>query len=234
MKIPILTDGPAIGDFVSRFSKRLAGTNAGLSEKVAERTEKIFGKRLSPLEVVRRIVSDVETRGDEAVAEYTRKIDGVDLSPSDFRVNEKDIDKGSSDLPKDLAKAIEDAGESIARFQERIDPGSRTTDAGSDTGRITMNVVSLSSAGINVPAGEAPHPSTVLMCAVPASVAGVERIAVVTPPGTYETPARFSLETTHRRRWATTAPGRPTCFQREGPPASSPVFRCTTSTAGSP
>lgn len=179
MKIQILTGSSAVEDFVSRFRKRLAGTDIELPDSVASKIKEVFGNQLTPLEVVRRIVSDVESRGDEAVAEYTRKIDGVDLSPSDFRVTEAEIKKASSSLSKDLAGAIEEARESIAWFQECILPERRTV----DVGKITMNVVPLASAGINVPGARAPHPSTVLMCAVPASVAGVERIVVVTPPG---------------------------------------------------
>ncbi len=179
MKIQILTDSSAVEDFVCRFKKRLAGTDIELPDSVARKIKEIFGKQMTPLEVARRIVSDVESKGDDAVAEYTRKIDGVDLSPADFRVSEAEIKRASSSLSKDLAGAIEEARGSIAWFQERILPERRTVDAG----KITMNVVPLASAGVNVPAGEAPHPSTVLMCAVPASVAGVERIVVVTPPG---------------------------------------------------
>ncbi len=182
MKIPLLTDGAGITSFVSRFKKRLAGTDVGVPKQVAARIEKIFGERLSPLEVVRRIVSDVESRGDEAVAEYTRKIDGVDLSPSDFRVDEKEIKEASSAIPKELAQAINKARDNIVKFQESIAPN-QTFSTGDKGSEITTNIVPLSSAGINAPAGEAPHPSTVLMCAGPASVAGVPRIVVATPPG---------------------------------------------------
>lgn len=176
-----LTDPSDIRDFISRFGRRLAGTDVELPEEVAKKVREIFGEDLSAAEAARRIVDDVERGGDRAVIEYTKKIDGVELSPSDLRVGEDEIEKAQSVISKELAGAIDDARDNITRFQESIAPECPSP-TGPDGAKISMNIVPLSSVGINAPAGEAPHPSTVLMCTVPASVAGVKRIAVVTPP----------------------------------------------------
>ncbi len=177
----ILTDSSDIRDFINRFGRRLAETDVELPEETAKRIREIFGEDLSASEVARRIVGDVERGGDSALIEYTKKIDGVELSPSDLRVAEDEIRKASSAIPKELAGAIDSARDNITRFQEGIVPECPPP-TGTDGAKISLNIVPLSSAGINAPAGEAPHPSTVLMCAVPASVAGVKRIVVVTPP----------------------------------------------------
>jgi histidinol dehydrogenase len=178
----ILSKPQEIADFVARFRERLSGAQEDLSESVTARIEKIFGERLSAVEVVRRIVSDVRERGDQALIELTRRIDRTRLSAADLRVSEDDIRKASSEIPGELSHAIETARHNIARFQQQILPA-QPEPVSKAGGTMGIRVMPIASVGINAPGMEAPHPSTVLMCAVPASVAGVKRIAVTTPPG---------------------------------------------------
>ncbi len=120
--IDILKDSAKIDGFIARFRKRLAGTSEDLPETVRAKIMEVFGEPLCALDVARRIVNDVETRGDEAVAEYTRKFDGVDLSPERFRVTDSEIDEAASGVPTEITEALEHAAANIRRFQESIAP----------------------------------------------------------------------------------------------------------------
>ena len=125
------------------------------------------------------IVEDVRERGDEAVREYTSKFDGVDLER--FRVSQEEIDQAVAKCPKELSQALEHAAAQIREFHERQLQQSwiETRSNGAIVGALVRPIDSV---GIYVPGGRALYPSTLLMNAIPASVAGVSRIAVVNPP----------------------------------------------------
>ncbi len=125
------------------------------------------------------IVEDVRNRGDEALKEYTSKFDGVDIEQ--FRVPQEAIDAAIEQCPKELAEALEHAAAQIREFHERQLEQSwfATRPNGAIVG---AQVRPLDSVGVYVPGGRALYPSTLLMNAIPASVAGVKRIAVVNPP----------------------------------------------------
>lgn len=125
------------------------------------------------------IVEDVRERGDEAVREYTSKFDGVDLER--FRVSQEEIDQAVAKCPKELSQALEHAATQIREFHERQLQQSwiETRPNGAIVGALVRPIDSV---GIYVPGGRALYPSTLLMNAIPASVAGVSRIAVVNPP----------------------------------------------------
>jgi histidinol dehydrogenase len=178
----ILSEDRDIRAFIERFKDRLAGADAALPESVAAKIEEVFGERLSAVQVVRQIIDDVRLRGDDALIELTEKIDGVRVAPDALRVSDEEISRASMEIPGELANAIGAARDNIARFQQAIAPEEVRPVEG-DGGTLGIRFVPLASAGIYAPGGRAPYPSTVLMCAVPASVAGVERIALVTPPG---------------------------------------------------
>ncbi len=126
-----------------------------------------------------QIVADVRERGDEAVRELTQKFDGVELK--DFRVPQEAIDEAVARCDADLAAALEHAAAQIREFHERQLQQSwfATRPNGAIVG---AKVTPLDSVGIYVPGGRALYPSTLLMNALPASVAGVRRIVVVNPP----------------------------------------------------
>jgi histidinol dehydrogenase len=139
-------------------------------------------KRLEErLEATRAIVDAVRERGDAAVAEFTSRFDKVELSPDKFEVSASEIDAAVAGLDKDLVGALERAHANIRRFHERnLRQDWEETNA--DGTVLGQRVTAVASAGVYVPGGTAFYPSSVLMNIVPARVAGVEEIVMVSPP----------------------------------------------------
>ena len=131
------------------------------------------------LEIATQIVEDVRQRGDECLRELTAKFDGVEVQ--DFRVPQEAIDEAVAQCDPVIAEALEHAAAQIREFHERQLQQSwfATRDNGAIVG---AKITPLDSVGIYVPGGRALYPSTLLMNALPASVAGVKRIVVVNPP----------------------------------------------------
>ena len=125
------------------------------------------------------IVEDVRQRGDEALRELTAKFDGVQLES--FRVSQEVIDEAVAQCEPVLAQALEQAADQIRSFHERQLEQSWFS-VREDGALVGAKVTPLDSVGVYVPGGRALYPSTLLMNAIPASVAGVERIVVVNPP----------------------------------------------------
>jgi histidinol dehydrogenase len=120
------------------------------------------------------IIRNVSSSGDKAVVDYTRKFDGVNLKPSQFRVEEKKLKEAHRQIDKILLKSIRKAIRNVKQYQKRIYLNHKSKQG--------IKYVTLDSVGICVPGAAAPLFSTVIMCAVPAQVAGVKRIVVVSPP----------------------------------------------------
>lgn len=128
---------------------------------------------------VRAILDAVAARGDAAVVEYTARFDGVKLSPDSLRVPAEELEKAWRSLPSEDREALELAHRRIRSFHERqLDRSWFVEEEGVILGQ---RVTALESAGLYVPGGKASYPSSVLMNAIPAQVAGVERIALVSP-----------------------------------------------------
>ncbi|MEQ3362880.1 histidinol dehydrogenase [Raoultibacter massiliensis] len=125
------------------------------------------------------IVEDVRERGDAALREYTEKFDGVRIE--DFRVSKQAIDEAIVDVAPETAEALRQAASQIRDFHERQRQQSWFT-VREDGALVGSKVEPLESVGIYVPGGRALYPSSVLMNALPAAVAGVKRIVCVTPP----------------------------------------------------
>lgn len=145
-------------------------------EKMLERTGAF---NVEALIAATSIVEDVRTRGDEALREYTSRFDGVDIES--FRVPQEAIDEALTRVDANVAAAIEQAAVQIRDFHERQKQQGWFT-LREDGALVGAKVQPLDSVGIYVPGGRALYPSSVLMNAIPASVAGVERIVCVTPP----------------------------------------------------
>ncbi len=128
------------------------------------------------------VIEQVRTRGLDAVLEYARRFDRVDLTAETLRVSAEEIDAGAAACPSEVRAAIAFAAERIRLYHARQRPADqRWTD---DTGTILgWRWGPIEAVGVYVPGGRAAYPSTVLMNAVPAQVAGVDRVAMVTPPG---------------------------------------------------
>lgn len=128
------------------------------------------------------VVEAVRTGGIDAVLEYGRRFDKVDLTAETIRVTAEEIEQGAADTPADVREAIAFAAARIRTYHARQRPADQawTDEAGVELG---WRWTPLEAVGVYVPGGRAAYPSTVLMNAVPAQVAGVDRIAMVTPPG---------------------------------------------------
>ncbi len=135
------------------------------------------------IDSIRAIISDVKTNGDEALARYTRKFDNVEISPADLKVNQSDIDAAYSKAPGELIKAIQRAKRNIETFQNHIKIKPPDTLYIDKTSTINTVYRPIEKIGAYIPGGSASYPSTVLMNVVPAKVAGVEHIVMVSPPG---------------------------------------------------
>jgi histidinol dehydrogenase len=128
---------------------------------------------------VASIISNVKTGGDEALKAYTKQFDGIALEA--IRVTEDEIRKAAARVPEQVLKAIKQAAQNIRAFHEKQVPQSwtETVDQGVVLGQ---KVTALDSVGVYVPGGTACYPSSVLMGAIPALVAGVKRVVLVSPP----------------------------------------------------
>lgn len=132
---------------------------------------------------VAAIVEAVRTQGDEALIDYTNRYDGVRLTPEGLHVTEEEIQAAYARVEQDFIVAIRAAAANIRSFHEKQkrDSWSMTDEHGSTLG---MLIRPLKRAGVYVPGGKAAYPSSVLMNVIPAQVAGVEQIVMVTPPAT--------------------------------------------------
>jgi histidinol dehydrogenase len=121
----------------------------------------------------------VRERGDEAVAQFSKEFDGVELKT--FRLNAEDLARAVRQVTRDVMAALQAAAENITKFHEQQLQQSWFITR-PDGALLGTRVTPLESVGIYVPGGLAQYPSTVLMNAIPAQVAGVRRVAMVTPP----------------------------------------------------
>jgi histidinol dehydrogenase len=129
---------------------------------------------------VRAIVGEVVERGDEALITLSRKFDRIDLAKTGLRITQEEIDTGAKKVSGETLEALEIAKERIEQHHRRQVPEDlRYTDAlGVELGH---RWTPLDSVGLYVPGGTAAYPSTVLMNAIPARVAGVERLVMTVP-----------------------------------------------------
>ena len=131
--------------------------------------------------VVQDVIDDIRENGDEALLKYTEKFDKVKLTADQLRVTEKEIEDAIASVDPELLTVMKKAASNIRRFHEEQKEHGFMMDCGKGS-KIGVRVRPISIAGIYVPGGTAPLPSTVLMDVIPASVAGVERIVFATPP----------------------------------------------------
>lgn len=131
------------------------------------------------LEKVSDILQDVQKNGDAACQKYTKQFDGIDLE--DIKVSEEEIEQAMQDVDPAFKKAMELAKKNITYFHEAQVQQSYILQKEKGI-YLGQRVLPLESVGIYVPGGRAQYPSSVLMNAIPAHVAGVKRIVMVTPP----------------------------------------------------
>ena len=157
----------------------------GISENLKEVCEQLGLRskmqKSDVVSIVQEVLDDIKENGDEAVLKYTKKFDGADLTPSSMRVTQEEIDRAIGEIEPDLLRIIRKAADNIRAFHEKQREEGFMMDTAKGS-KIGVRVRPLAIAGVYVPGGTAPLPSTVLMDVIPASVAGVKRIVFCTPP----------------------------------------------------
>ena len=128
--------------------------------------------------IVKEILKEVKNNGDEAVEKYTKKFDG--FNPSPMQVSANDLKDAWDEIESDLKHSLELAHKRIKKFHEKEIPTSFTIE-GKYGDKVQRRWRPVKNAGIYIPGGRAAYPSTVLMNAIPASVAGVGEIIMVSP-----------------------------------------------------
>ncbi len=158
---------------------------SGTKENLKATVEKlgIRGKMdLKPvIETVQQVIDNIRDNGDKALLGYTEKFDGVKLEASQIRVTDEEIAAAKASIDPELMGVMERAAANIRAFHEKQKEEGFMTDVYSGA-KVGVRVRPISIAGVYVPGGTAPLPSTVLMDVIPASVAGVGRIVFATPP----------------------------------------------------
>ncbi|HUU43738.1 MAG TPA: histidinol dehydrogenase, partial [Planctomycetota bacterium] len=182
MRIIELKDD-ASRELLREMQAKLAVGAGATTPDAGGKTVEIFGEALSPQAVTARIIEDVRREGDAAVFRYTRAFDGFALSATNLRVSAEEVAEARQSVSAAFVRAAEAAIANVRRFQESIlvkTPAELT--AGGR--RLGVRYVPVRRVGVHVPGFSAPLPSSVIMNCVPAQVAGVEEIAVATPPQT--------------------------------------------------
>jgi len=164
-KILISTRDPDFGEQLQQLHRKLLyeARFGGFDEESKANRQKVLD-----------IVRYVDKRGYEAVREYTNKYDGVDIPPEEFRVSRRVLEKAHREIDKELLALIRQAIKNVRKYQTEIYIGNFKHPG--------IKYTPIQRIGICVPGASAPLPSTVIMTAVPAQVAGVREIVVVSPP----------------------------------------------------
>ncbi len=165
---PVQTEIPVYkGKEIDRFLKKIESGRTRIPPEV--------------LNSVRNILDDVRERGDEAVFDRTLEFDRVDIRMTGLKVGRAEMDRALHAAPKSFLSILEEAASNIRRFHEKDKPISwmEWEDDGVVLGK---RAVPIDRVGIYVPGGRAAYPSSLLMAAIPAQVAGVRDIVLVSPP----------------------------------------------------
>ncbi len=175
-------------DLLSELRAKLSPRGDIVSEAGRKRTIELFGEPLSPQQVVERICSDVAARGLQALLEYTAKLDGKTLTRETMRVSAAELQAAHAQADPAYLQVIRQVRANIIEFQTAIRLSdvslTRPVTSGGRTGtvRLGQRYLPLKRVGVCIPGGAAAYPSSLLMTAVPAQVAGVPEIVVVVPP----------------------------------------------------
>lgn len=133
-------------------------------------------------DAVQDIIDTVKRDRDKAVFAYTREFDHADIDPSNIRVTEEEMEEALKEVKPELLEVMKKSLKNIQEFHEKQKQYSWFDSKPNGT-ILGQKVTALESAGVYVPGGKAAYPSSVLMNIIPAKVAGVDRIVMVTPPG---------------------------------------------------
>jgi len=163
----------------SALLERRALDEYSATPELARAIERLFGRSLTPDQVVAQILADVASTGDDAVRRYSAMLDGA--SEPSLRVPAERIEQAWENTPEPIRHALEFAAGRIRAFYER-QPGQSWMAWDEQGGGLGQIIRPLDRVGLYAPNGTAAYPSSLLMAAIPARVAGVGEIAVATPP----------------------------------------------------
>jgi histidinol dehydrogenase len=163
--------------------------------KILRAGEKAFERYLSQVEgrgaqdslrlekKIRPILRDVRERGDQALVQYTEAFDGLRIPIRELQVRRSEVKEAYRRIPRDFLGTLKKATRRIQKFHRLVSKRFARSLSGKEKGiRLERVMRPLERVGIYVPGGKASYPSTVLMAAIPAKVAGVQEILMVTPP----------------------------------------------------
>jgi len=167
--MPDKLDKILISSLQPDFDKRIGKLRSNMKQAA-----QFAGYGSSESRQVIKILRDVADRGDQAVAEYTEKFDGLKLTPEQFRVTKEEMKKAYLEIGKNILTSLRQAIDNVKNYQTDIFIGNFEHPG--------IKYTPIRRVGICVPGASAPLPSTVIMTAVPAQVAGVKEIVIVSPP----------------------------------------------------
>ncbi|MEZ4634915.1 MAG: histidinol dehydrogenase [Caldilineaceae bacterium] len=158
--------------------RRLPWDDFAVPDRLLDANERLFGERIGPDEAVRRILADVRGRGDAALRQWTATLDGVNVDA--LQVPQSAIDAALASVDPQVVDALRLSAARIEAFHRRQPSLSWIHNDGEGT--LGQLVRPIGRIGVYVPGGTAPLPSTLLMTVIPARVAGVPYVAVISPP----------------------------------------------------
>jgi histidinol dehydrogenase len=166
---------------LAELREKLSPQGDVVSEAGRRKTIEVFGEPLSPQQVVEKICSDVRQDGASALLDYTKKLDGAELSEESIRVNPEELEAAHRAADPAFLETVRRIQYNIHEFQSAI--LHQDVEVSRPSGvKLRQRYLPLERIGICVPGGAAAYPSTVLMSAVPAITAGVREVVVVAPP----------------------------------------------------
>lgn len=188
--IDCTTDTASAEKLFDSLRQKLSPRGDVVSEAGRQRTITLFGEPLTPQQVVERICGEVRNGGLPVVLEYTQKLDRKELTPETLRVAPAEFDAAFASADPEFLKTLARIRDNVVEFQSKllnetvVVTRSVSEGLSRDGARIELRqrYLPLKRVGICIPGGAAAYPSTLLMTAVPAQVAGVKEIAVVAPP----------------------------------------------------
>ncbi len=170
----------ACGEVVA-LQRKLSPNGDTISDGAKELTRRVFGAELTPNQVVLKICERVRSEGFSAVSEFSRHLDKAEIDAGAFRVSMEELSAAHSQASPGFLEAVQRIRQHIVEFQSAI--RHRDCELVPAPGvRLVHRYTPLKRVGVCVPGGAAAYPSSLLMAAVPAQVAGVTEIAVVAPP----------------------------------------------------
>ncbi len=183
-------------EILTQLREKLSPQGDVVSPRGKALTEEVFGKPLSPVQVVEKICTDVQRDGSDALLRYTSALDKVSLSPDELRVSKDELAEAHGKADAELLDSIRRIRDNVIEFQSAILHKNVKIQPRSGV-ELTQRYVPIKRVGVCVPGGAAAYPSTVLMTVVPAQVAGVEEIIVVAPPTPFGAYNNDMLATCH-------------------------------------